>query len=223
MAKINILDGTTRNPLQKIGECSGICWNSDTKDVAKNRKRAIECIESGHGRVLEFVTIQMEISEVSARVIREWYTHIGGMPTRLQESTRYVNESKFTYVVPKSISRNKDILKEYENIMSSIQQGYQHLNILGVPKEDCAMVLPLGMTTKIVDQRNLRNLIDMSRVRMCNRAYWEYRQLMDAVCKSLSEYSDEWKYIVDNYLHPKCIESGHCNEKKSCLKKQTKE
>ncbi len=35
----------------------------------------------------------------SARVIRKWYTHIGGQPTRLQASTRYIDyEHGFSYV-----------------------------------------------------------------------------------------------------------------------------
>jgi len=50
--------------------------------------------------------------------------------------------------------------------------------------------------TKIVDKRNLRNLIEMSHQRLCGRAYWEYRQLMHDVSKALAEYSDEWLTIV---------------------------
>ena len=58
-----------------------------------------------------------------------------------------------------------------------------------------AMLLPLGMTTKSVDKRNVRNLIEMSHQRLCNRAYWEYRRLMGDICAALREYSEEWPLL----------------------------
>ena len=85
------------------------------------------------------------------------------------------------------------------------------------------MLLPLGMSTKIVDKRNMRNLIDMSGQRMCTRAYWEYRILFNDICKALAELSEEWKYIVDNYFKPKCENLGYCPERKSCGRMPKKE
>ena len=63
---------------------------------------------------------------------------------------------------------------------------------------------------------NLDNLIDMSRQRMCSRAYLEYRLLFNQICIALSEYSEEWKTVVENYMHPKCEELGYCPEQHSC-------
>jgi thymidylate synthase (FAD) len=100
--------------------------------------------------------------------------------------------------------------------MSNIMNGYKQLLDLNVPKEDVANLLPLGMTTRIVDKRNLRNLIDMSRQRMCNRAYWEYRKMFNDICDALSEYSDEWKTVVEMFFKPKCKVVGYCIEKNSC-------
>lgn len=71
----------------------------------------------------------------------------------------------------------------------------------------------------MVDKRSLRSLIEMSRVRMCSRAYWEYRELFKDICNALREYSDEWKWIVDNLFHAKCDEVGYCTESKSCGRK----
>ena len=220
---IQILEETTKYPLQKIGQMAGICWNSPIDDKKKNIKRAKDCIISGHGRVLEYVDIELCISEVSARMIREWYTHIGGSPTRLQESTRYVNCAEFKYVVPPKIKADKDATDAYNEIMKSIQEGYKKLSELGIPREDAAMVLPLAMNTKIVDKRNLRNLIEMSHQRLCTRAYWEYREVMNQIKIALSEYSDEWKWICENFFVPKCEVSGFCTEKKSCGRKPKKE
>ena len=85
-------------------------------------------------------------------------------------------------------------------------------------REDAALLLPLGMTTRVVDKRNLRNLIDMSRQRMCNRAYWEFRQLFNDIRAALADYSDEWMTIVSTQLHAKCDEMQMCPEKHGCGK-----
>ena len=95
MRKVTILESTTKNPITLMGERAGVCWGSDISDSEKNFRRGRDCLESGHGRVLEFVNVEMVIDGYSARVIREWYTHIGGAPTRLQASTRYVDYEDF--------------------------------------------------------------------------------------------------------------------------------
>lgn len=216
MGTVTILSETPKNPLQVIGEMAGICWESPVDDAEKNRKRALNCIESGHGRVLEYVDVYLKIEGYSARVIREWYTHIGGAPTRLQSSTRYVDGSNFSYVIPPSVLNDENSKNEYLSVMETIRSGYVKLLEMNIPKEDAANVLPLGMTTKIVDKRNLRNLIDMSRQRMCSRAYHEYRALFSDIRRTLSSYSDEWKWIVENQLYAKCEETKTCKEAKSC-------
>ena len=225
MGRITILKETTKNPITLIGERAGICWGADISDNEKNYKRGMDCILSNHGRTLEYVNVEMIIDGYSARVIREFYTHIGCLPARLQASTRYINYEDFDFMTPKSIKNNKDedAWTAYYRAIKEIKKSCKELENIGVPREDIAMLLPLGMTTKMVDKRNLRNLIDMSRQRMCTRAYWEYRELFNDICDALSDISDEWKWIVDNELKPKCEILGYCPEKKSCGRKDKKE
>lgn len=212
---ITILEETTKHPITLMGKRAGVCWNADTSDDEKNYQRGLDCIKSGHGRVMEFVNVEMIIEGYSARVIREWYTHIGGAPTRLQESTRYVDCENFDYVIPSTIN-TLERQWYYKLCMSIIQEAYKFLIKENIPKEDAAMILPLGMKTKIVDKRNLRNLVDMSRQRMCGRAYLEYRQLFTEICHELMSYSEEWMTLVNLCFYPKCEELGYCPEKKSC-------
>ena len=224
MGKITILPETTKNPISLIGQRAGVCWGADITNKEKNYKRGMDCILANHGRTLEFVNVEMIIDGYSARVIREYYTHIGSMPSRLQASTRYIDyeDKSFSYICPPSILNNEEGSKIYLDAMDNIQESLRKLSALDLPREDIAMLLPLGMTTKIVDKRNLRNLIDMSHQRMCTRAYWEYRKLFNDICKALSEVSDEWKWIVDNLFVPKCEQYGYCTEKKSCGRKDKK-
>lgn len=213
-------DITTKNPITMIGFEAGVCWGADVTDQEKNYKRGLNCLQSEHGRTFEFPDIYMTLDGYSARVIREWYTHIGGSPTRLQASTRYIDyEHGFDYVTPPSIAANEEAQKVYEDMMAHIRMSLEKLDELGVPREDSALGLPLGMTTKIVCKHNLRNLIDMSHQRMCTRAYHEYRKLFSDVCRALSDYSEEWAYLVKHYFVPKCEYMGFCKEAKSCGRK----
>ena len=218
MGQVIILPETTKNPITLMGQRAGICWGADTSDPAANYKRGWDCITSGHGRVLEFVSVEMVLDGYSARVIREWYTHIGGAPTRLQASTRYIDYENFDYVTPQSIRDNEQAKERYAYVMNQIAMALFSLERWGIPREDAAMLLPLGMTTKVVDKRNLRNLVDMSRQRMCQRAYWEFREMFGDIRAALADYSDEWMTIVSTQLHAKCDEMQMCTEKHGCGK-----
>ena len=103
MGTVIITPETTKNPITHMGFCAGVCWNADVSDEKKNYERGLQCIKDGHGRVMEYANVEMIFENFSARVIREWYTHIGGAPSRMQESTRYVDCGNFNYVVPPTI------------------------------------------------------------------------------------------------------------------------
>lgn len=217
MGKVIILPETTKDPISLIGHCAGVCWGTDITDAEKNYNRGIDCITSNHGRTLEFPDIYAVLDGYSARVIREWYTHIGGAPTRLQASTRYIDYNTFAYVIPPKIEANEEAKKLYIDTMKYISGACTTMEKeLQIPREDVGMLLPLGMKTKIVDKRNSRNVMDMSRQRMCNRAYHEFRKLFKDYLTALGQYSHEWDELVKMTMMPKCVAIGYCTEKKSC-------
>lgn len=200
-----------------IGREAGICYGKDPNNSNAAYNRGLDCIESMHGRTWEFPDVYMIISGYSARCIREFYTHIGGSPTRLQESTRYVDYNDFEFLIPNSIKNNEEALDVYENEMGRIGLAVSTLtDRLGIPREDAANLLPLGMMTKVVVKINSRTLIDMSHQRLCKRAYWEMRDLMIEIMTALSNYSEEWKTLVDMTFEPKCTFLNRCPEKNSC-------
>lgn len=213
---IIIQEHTTKNPITLIGEEAGICYGADTSNQEKNYNRGLDCLKSNHGRAFEFPSIYVVIDEYSAKMVRELYTHIGGAPTRLQSSTRYIKYGDYKYVTPPSIEKLEEANEIYKSVNATIADGIKRLRDLGVPNEDATMLLPLCMETKVVCKYNPRTLIDMSHQRECTRAYWEFRNFMKELSEKLSEYSEEWKLIVDNYFEPKCELLGYCSEKFSC-------
>lgn len=217
---IQILPWTDKFPLQIIGYSAGVCWNSDVEDAEKNIKRAKSCILSGHTRTAEYPDVHMVIDGYSARCIRELYTHIIGT-TRLQSSTRYVDaknmdvEKEFFY--PRNFTEEQNqIMKEF---LGDMMETYAHLEETGVSKEDAANVLPLGMHSKIVFKINLRALMHFANMRLCSRAYKEIRALTEEIKTELRKLSDEWVWICDNLLVPKCQVAGYCDEAQCCGRK----
>lgn len=218
MGQVIILPETSKNPIQLIGKVSGICYGSNTEDELKNYKRGLDCLENNHGRTLESVDIYLVLDGYSAKLMREVYTHIGGSPMRLQESTRYIDYAKegLSYVTPPKIAENPNALVIYDDIMDSIAAAALELENMGIAKEDASMLFPLAMESKMVLKCNLRMLIEMSHQRLCTRAFWEYRQLMKDICNRLKQLDNEWAYIIDNYMKPKCEVYGYCTERFGC-------
>lgn len=223
MGTITVLDYTTKEPLEMIGRCAGVCWGANLDNKKKNISRARSCLSSGHMRVAEFPDVYLIIDGYSARVIRELYVHIGSLPTRLQASTRYIDyEHSFDYIIPHTINNNPEAKKIYLAAMKNTADSLNLLNVLGIPREDSANLLPLGMTTKMVLRMNFRNLIEMSHQRLCARAYWEFRELFKDLSDALSNYSEEWAELVKEYFKPKCEVMGFCTEEKCCGRKEKK-
>lgn len=206
----------TPMPLTLMGKAAAACWGSKPSP-----KIAIKCIESGHHRVLEYPDVTVKISGYSARAIRELYTHIIGT-TRLQQSTRYVDESDFAYYIPPSISNNPDAESEYHFAMNGIHNSYENLlHKFSIPKEDAANVLPLGMDTIIVLKMNARALMHLAELRLCTRAYKEIRALVLELLSVISKIDEEWKKLCE-YFKVKCEVYGYCTEEHCCGKMPTK-
>lgn len=225
MGNVTVQEYTTKNPISMIGEEAGICWGANTKDAEKNHKRGLDCIESNHGRAMEYPEIYLVLDGWSAKVIREFYTHIGGAPSRLQASTRYIDYSNgFKFTTPPTIENNPKAREIWDDFMETVAPTIEKLKLCGVPNEDATNVLPLAYNTKVVVRTNLRNLIDMSRQRLCTRAYWEFRKLFKEILWALENYSDEWEELVYELkvFKPKCEELGFCPEKRGCGKTKGK-
>lgn len=216
MGTVTILQETTMNPYTLMGKCAGICYGTNTQDANRNYNRGKQIMADGHGRVAEYPQVYMILDGYSARVIRELYVHIGGAPTRLQASTRYIKYGDFDYITPSALETNAEAAQIYGETMAAINQAYFELLELGIKKEDAANLLPLGMTTKVVIRTNMRQLIEMAHQRLCTRAYWEFRQMMQDIKDALAAYSEEWEGITEEYFVPKCAAYGYCSEHDGC-------
>lgn len=222
MGKIIILPQTTKDPLQLIGTTSAVCYNADISNKEKNIKRALDCIHSGHGRVLEWPNVEVIVEGFSAKMMREAMRHIVGTSV-LQASTRYIDYEKgFDVITPPAIANNNDAMEVWCKAMNDIKMAMGALKALGVPKEDYTNLLPLAYQSKMIWKVNLRTLVNFMNMRLCSRAYWEIREFSNMLKKTLMEYSPEWEIICKELFVPKCDAVGYCTEAKCCGKHKTK-
>ena len=222
MGKITILPQTTKDPLQLIGTTSAVCYNADISNKEKNIKRALDCIHSGHGRVLEWPNVEVIVEGFSAKMMREAMRHIVGTSV-LQASTRYIDYEKgFDVITPPAIESNNDAMEVWCKAMNDIKMAMGALKALGIPKEDYTNLLPLAYQSKMIWKVNLRTLVNFMNMRLCSRAYWEIREFSNMLKKALMEYSPEWEIICKELFVPKCDAVGYCTEAKCCGRHKTK-
>ena len=196
--QVTLIQGTP-NPIETISKIASICYDSNPKNHLGLVKHLYR---NGHHSVFEHIYFTFKIEGISRACSHQFVRHRHGSPT--QRSQRYCAENGFNVVLPKSISKIDEI-DGYYDLMDVIEQHYTELQALGVPNEDARYVLPNACTTGLYFSCNLRELIHIANERLCTRAQWEIRELVQ---KMVSLVDPELQFM----LVPKC-KSGRiiCN------------
>lgn len=103
--------------------------------------------------------------------------------------------------------------------MGEISEKYLEFTEAGIPAEDARFVLPNATSSSMVASLNLREMIHLANLRLCTRAQYEIRLLVKAMCDELVA-QEVW---LKDYLVPKCVRLGFCDEDKSCGRMPKKE
>lgn len=203
----------TGDPILAIEEAASNCYDSEP---STDGKILDHCIRSGHTSVTEFCNFTFHIEGVSRALLAQLTRHRhAGYAVKSQ---RYCSEDGFDYIVPPSISCNRNIEASYHAMMDRINDYYTALQELGIPNEDARFVLPNACETVVEVTMNLRALMNFMNERLCTCAQWEIRNLAQKMRKLIIEQVP----LFEKYLVPKCEkygkEFGFCNEskKRSC-------
>ncbi|MCD4740502.1 FAD-dependent thymidylate synthase [archaeon] len=189
----------------------------DELDEKKAKGLLRNVISRGHLSVIEHAVFTFNVSGVSRTLTHELVRH--RIATYTQQSQRYVKLSEEAYTVPDSIKANPEHLKEYQQLINQCFETYSKLRENGVPTEDARYLLPNAMHTSIVVTMNARALLNFFKLRCCNRAQWEIRQLADLM---LAEVKKVAPTIFEN-AGPGCVNGGCPEGKFSCGKPRTSE
>jgi len=150
-------------------------------------------VRSGHTSTLEHLTFTFAIEGVSRALLAQLTRHRVGFSYSVQSQryNRFGSDDKtggFDYVVPDSIRRHIGANSLFHDFMGEIQEKYDTLRELGIPPEDCRMLLPNAATTNLVMTANLRALLDFYGKRRKGRgAQAEIAELAEELRKAVVE------------------------------------
>lgn len=191
----------TPDPINTIAAIASICYDSDPKNPLGLVKHLYR---NGHHSVFEHIYFTFKIEGISRACSHQLVRHRHCSFT--QRSQRYCSEDDFGVVVPRGVEFGSFARNIFDSTVSNISTRYKELQREGIPNEDARYVLPNACETSLYLSCNLRELIHMSNERLCRRAQWEIRKLVQQMVYCVN--ADLWFMLV-----PKC-KSGRiiCNE-----------
>lgn len=220
----------TPEPEDIIAMSAKLCYSSSDVDSIKqvveekDQSKYIQRLMSlGHLSPIEHASFTFGIEGVSRALLAQITRH--RIASFSVQSQRYVSKANdegcFPYIVPPSIEALGDeAVDEFEKQMATIQKWYNEwVEKLGGPSEkaneDARFVLPNAAETKMVVTMNARELLHFFRLRCCNRAQWEIRELAWEMLRLVIEKAPH----IFNNSGPGCLES-RCPEGKMTCGKQ---
>lgn len=210
----------TPDPEIQVARAARLCYyGSDIEHLKeamtpeKSADLVRRLVAMGHASPIEHVTFTFGIEGVSRALTHQLVRH--RIASYSQQSQRYVNGSKFGYIVPPDIAKNPNLKEAFERFMTQCGDMYEALASNGIAQEDARFVLPNACDTKIIVTMNVRSLYNFFQRRCCNRAQWEIRELaweMLKICKEVAP-------VLFENAGPDCYTTGVCHEgKMSCGK-----
>ena len=169
--KVTLIQATP-NPIETIAQIASICYDSNPSNPMKLVEH---CYKNGHLSVMEHIYFTFKIEGISRSCSHQLVRHRHCSFT--QRSQRYCSEDDFGYVIPPTIKENGES-DSYIRSMNALDWDYAMLTEAGIPNEDARYVLPNACETSLYLSCNLRELIHMSNERLCRRAQWEIRELV---------------------------------------------
>jgi thymidylate synthase (FAD) len=182
----------TPEPEEVVAMAAKLCYSpanvEDLKQKIETKDQAafVEKLATvGHLSPIEHVSFTFGIEGISRACSHQLVRH--RVASYSQQSQRYVREESFDYIIPPSIKEDPEAAREFEKFMAEAQARYtailKRLEARGFKGEsgnqDARYLLPNAAETKIVVTMNARELLHFFRVRCCNRAQWEIREMAE--------------------------------------------
>lgn len=188
-------------------------------------------VDLGHESPIEHVSFTFGVEGVSRSLTHQLVRHRIGSYS--QQSQRYVKLDQFEYIIPPAIAQSKEAKALFVKAMEEDQKYYDEITeilfkkhydrLIGEGKkekearraaekeaiEDARYIFPNACETKIVFTMNARSLLNFFRLRCCNRAQWEIRELAINMLKLVKEvYPTLFKNAGPGCLKGPCPEGS---------------
>ncbi len=174
----------TKEPEKIVAQSARLCYSAlsvENLEEELTNKSIIKLIKKimklGHYSVLEHATFTFAIEGISRVTSHQLVRH--RLASFSQQSQRYVkiSEEGFPYIVPKSIAHVEKLNKIFIDALKKLDRIYHILLVHNIEAEDARYILPQAVTTKMIISANARELLLIFKLRCCNRAQWEIREV----------------------------------------------
>lgn len=161
-------------------------------------------LRSSRPRELEQISCSFIIHNLSLSGITHIVRH--RMQSIIIPSLMYVNSNR--YIVPKTICGNESLLLRYKEAFNKTSKIKKQLNNLGLNKEEQIYLCLSGNTLDVMTTMNARELMLFFKLRCCNRAQWEIRNIAREMLKTLRNEMP----CLFNKMGPSCVVDNKCPE-----------
>jgi thymidylate synthase (FAD) len=198
----------TKNPEKIVAQSARLCYSNlgieDLKKSLTNKsitKLIKKIMRLRHYSVLEHITFTFVIEGISRVTSHQLVRH--RIASFSQQSQRYVKISKkdFPYIIPKSIAKDDKLRKIFIDTIKELDKVYHQFLDDNIAAEDARYILPQAVETKIIITANARELLHIFKLRCCNRAQWEIREVAKSMLKEVKDIAPT---IFEN-AGPPCI------------------
>ncbi|MEE9200552.1 MAG: FAD-dependent thymidylate synthase [Candidatus Brocadiales bacterium] len=217
-----VLLAHTPEPERLVAQAAKLCYSPATieelgeKIEKRDQRKFVEkLISMGHVSPIEHISFTFGVEGISRACTHQLVRH--RLASYSQQSQRYVGKhsrktgGSFDYIIPPRVVEAGK--KEwFESKMVEIQRWYDEMvEALGDEEEstyeDARFLLPNAAETKIVITMNARELLHFFKVRCCNRAQWEIREMAIEMLRTVKDMAPS---IFGN-SGPSCVR-GPCGE-----------
>jgi len=203
----------TPDPERAVALAARLCYSPVGIDDLRERlsgkdvRGFLEKILSlGHLSVLEHATFTFGIEGISRVTTHQLVRH--RVASFSQQSQRYVShKEQFAVVVPPSIASNPEMGELFHTKVRELHRLYGEMVESGIPAEDARYILPNATETKIMATMNARELLHFFRLRCCERAQWEIRDMALEMLKLVRGVAP----VIFGVAGPGCL-AGPCPE-----------
>lgn len=202
----------TPEPEKTVTLAARLCYSGDTLAELEEKVESVptekflgRILKMGHLSVLEHASFTFGVEGISRATSHQLVRH--RLASYSQQSQRYVTARQPEYIIPESISGDAERKKRFEGAVKKLYKLYGELIEEGVPAEDARFLLPNAACTKVIVTMNARELLHFYRLRCCERAQWEIREMATLM---LALAKKEAPFIFRD-SGPACVR-GACSE-----------
>lgn len=203
-----------QNTLERIGDFASICKGHSTATHEQLIRIGKSCIRQGHFSTCRGIMWKFRISGISRVCSHQLVRHHVGIAIN-QASNVYMDAAEDEMIYPPSILgavHDVDLKEDITNHIAEAKKLYTKLRERGISQSDSRYLLPQGMETAMHIALTPEALIHLAHERLCSRAQWEIRGVVQRMCKQVITLEPFWK----DYLVPKCVYLHGCPEQLGC-------